>query len=479
MHLAAPTYSVSALCAEIQAFVAEAFNSVWVVGEVQRVRLSSRGHLYLELIEKGRGDQIVGRLEAVIWRGDYQRVRLQLERSGQQLRDGLEIRCRGNLDFWAPGGRLQLVVREVDPIFTLGLLEQRRRETLEALRRAGLLERNKALELPVVPLTVGLVTSQGSAAYHDFLSSLAQSGYGFQVLFVHTSVQGASAEAEIVRALEWLRRAAAGTPGGSLDCVAIVRGGGARTDLAAFDSRAVAEALARAPFPVLTGLGHETDQSIADQVAHSAFKTPTMVAEFLVEQVAEADLTVSQLQRRILREAREPLLRGRHRVEKAERGLRVAAGRLTAASGRLEQLARLLGRLSQHRLQHARGYQEGLRRRLVVAVPRLLARRRQRPREVAERITAQARAHLSRAQATVEGLARLTAQLAPERTLERGFSLTYSAAGQLLRRADQAAPGDRIRTRLAAGELQSVVGESVVGERVVDERAAGELEVTE
>ena len=285
-------------------FLGEAFSSVWVVGEAQRVRPSGRGHVYFELIEKGDRDEIVGKLDAVIWKGDYLKVQRLLAASEQKLVDGVQVRCRGSLDFYAPSGRLQRCVREVDPAFTLGLLERRRRETLAALTAAGLLEKNRGLPLAELPLSIALITSHGSAAYHDFLSGLVESGFGFRVIFFHAAMQGRESEREVVSALAAL----AGLP---VDCAVLIRGGGSRTDLAAFDSRAIAEAIARAPFPVLTGLGHEIDQSIADLTAHTAFKTPTKVSEFLIERVARADAAVEDLYRRLLREAMEPLRAGR------------------------------------------------------------------------------------------------------------------------------------------------------------------------
>src|SRR6185295_15972800 len=321
-----PTYSVSQLCGEVRDFLGEAFPSVWVVGEAQRVRPSARGHVYFELVEKGERDEIVGKLDAVIWKTDFAKVQRLLAASEQRLTDGVQVRCRASLDFYAPSGRLQLCVREVDPAFTLGLLERRRRETLAALTAAGLLERNRSLPLADLPLSIALITSRGSAAYHDFLSGLAESGYGFRVLFVHAAMQGREAEREVVFAL----RALAGT---RVDCAVLIRGGGSRTDLAAFDSRAIAEAIAHAPFPVLTGLGHEIDQAIADLAAHTCFKTPTKVAEFLVERVARADQELEDLRRGLLREALEPLRAGREALGRAEPGgpLR-PAGRAGAAA---------------------------------------------------------------------------------------------------------------------------------------------------
>jgi len=373
------------------------------------VRPSARGHLYFELIEKGERDEIVGKLDAVIWKTDFAKIQRLLAVSEQRLSDGVQVRCRASLDFYAPSGRLQLCVREVDPAFTLGLLERRRRETLAALTAAGLLELNRGLPLPDLPLSVALITSHGSAAYHDFLSGLAESGYGFRVLFLHAAMQGREAEREVVSALAALARL-------GVDCAVLIRGGGSRTDLAAFDSRAIAEAIARAPFPVLTGLGHEIDRSIADLAAHAAFKTPTKVAEFLVERMALADQALTDLRQALARQALEPLRAGREALGRAERGVSLARLRLAAAAARVEEHARALGRLG--------------------------------------------RSVLREAAATLQGLERLCLQLAPERTLERGFSLTRDAAGRLVRQPEQVKPGDLIATRVAGGGFRSRVEES-------------------
>jgi exodeoxyribonuclease VII large subunit len=447
-----PTYSVSQLCGEVRDFLGEAFSSVWVVGEAQRVRPSQRGHLYFELIEKGERDEIVGKLEGVIWKNDLLRVRRLLGASGQQIGEGMQIRVRGSLDFYAPGGRLQLCVKDVDPAFTLGLLEQRRRETLAALAAAGLMDRNRALELPDLPLDIALITSHGSAAYHDFLSGLQESGYGFRVIFVHASVQGKEAEREVVSAL----RSLAGLP---IDLAVVIRGGGSRSDLAVFDSRAIAEAIAKAPFPVLAGLGHEIDRSIADMVAHSSFKTPTKVAEFLVEQVASQEQFLEDLRRRLVREAQEPLRAGREALGRAERGVSLARMRLAAAGERIEEHARALARLGRTALRQAERRQSELRDRLVELTPKRIERGERERIRLGERIAGTAKGRLRETRATIQGIERLCAQLSPDRTLERGFSLTRGPGGVLLRDPAQVAAGDLVTTRLAGGTLTSRVEE--------------------
>jgi len=414
------------------------------------VRPSARGHLYFELVEKGERDEIVGKLDAVIWKGDLLKVKRMLTVSGQQIAEGMQIRCRVSVDFYGPGGRLQVCVREVDPTFTLGMLELRRRETLAALTAAGLLERNRSLPLADLPLTLALITSHGSAAYHDFLSGLVESGYGFRVILVHAAMQGRDAEREIVSALAALARL-------PVDCAVLIRGGGSRSDLAVFDSRAIAEAIARAPFPVLAGLGHEIDVSISDQVAHLSFKTPTKVAEFLIERIARQEQRLDELRRALVREALEPLRAGRESLGRAERGVQLARLRLAAAGHRVEELARAVARLGRSGLRQAESRRQALRGRLADLAPRRVESADRERRRRGERVVAAARGHLRESRATLQGMERLTVQLAPERTLERGFSLTRDAAGAILRHPDQAGAGDLITTRVSGGTLKSRV----------------------
>ncbi len=447
-----PTYSVSELCGEIREFLSEAFSSLWVAGEVQRVRRSQRGHLYFELIEKGPGDGVIGKLDTVLWSRDHGRVRKLLAASGQEIAEGQQIRCRGDIDFYPAGGRLQFVVREVDPIFTLGLLEQRRRETLSALTAAGLVERNGRLPVPALPLRIGLVTSQESAAYHDFLSSLRHSGYGFQVLFSHASVQGASAAEEIVSALAGLASA------GNLDGVALIRGGGSRTDLAVFDSREVAEAVATAPFPVWTGLGHQIDRSITDMVAHTELTTPTKVAEHLIERVAGAEGRLVSLSAALRAGAVAPLASWRGRIQALEATVRrVGQGRLNAGRDALEGQARALARVGHGRLRVAAAGCDSLAERLVEGPGRSLRRQAGEPQALLRRLLAHVGGQVREAEASLDGLERLCRELSPQRILERGFTLTRDGVGDLVRRAADLAIGETLTTQTAAGTFTSRV----------------------
>ncbi len=423
---------------------------MWVAGEVERVRESQRGHLYFELVEKGAGDRIAAKLDAVLWRRNHQLVRRRLAAAGQELRDGLTIRCRARVDFYPEGGRLQIVVEEIDPLFTLGLLARRRRETLAALEAAGLTEENSRLRLAAVPLAIGLVTSEGSAAYHDFLTGLAESGYGFRVAFAHAAMQGREAEREVSSALSRLGRL-------DLDAVALVRGGGSRADLAAFDSRRIAEAVARSRWPVITGLGHEIDRSIADAVSHTAAKTPTKVAELLVEKVRAADLALLACEQGLTRVADGQLRRAEEILRRYERLAEVARARLREAGRALGAVAGGLERLGERRLGEAQRLLAGLADRLAVAAPRLLERRREQPERLIERLAGTAAVRVREARTRLEGLARLRHALAPERLLERGYSVTRDSDGAIVKDPRRLRAGDLIISQLAGGSVTSRV----------------------
>jgi exodeoxyribonuclease VII large subunit len=306
--------------------------------------------------------------------------------------------------------------------------------------------------LPELPLALGLVSSHGSAAYHDFLATLAESGFGFRVLFVHAAVQGAEAEREVVSALELLSRSA-------VDAIALVRGGGSRTDLAAFDSRAVAEAVARAAKPVLTGLGHEIDVAVADLAAHRAFKTPTKVAEFLVARLADGELAAARLRAALGRAARLPLGAARDRLLAAEGRATAARGRLERASERLAALGSRLAAAARQSLRALAQRRHEIAVRLGRSAPRALERHERERAVAAWRLVGAARGRLAAAAARLEGYRRLVAGLAPERTLARGFSITRLRGGAVVRRPDQAPSGARLITELAGGSLASRVEE--------------------
>ncbi len=467
------TYSVSQFAWEMKGLIADAYPSVWVAGEIQRVRAAARGQLYFELIEKGRGDRVKAKLDCVIWADDRVAVEAVLQTAGVELTEGTELRCAGRPDFWPGGGRLQFTVAGVDPLFSLGALERRRRATLKALEAEGLLEQNQRLSLAAAPLQLGLVTSKGSAAYHDFLDTLMRSGFGFEVRLVHAAMQGAAAEDEIAHAFASLHAcAAAGT---ALDAIVLIRGGGSRSDLATFDSRRVARAVARAGVPVVCGIGHQIDQSIADMVAHTSCKTPTEAAEFLVSRAAATHLAVEAAARQLAGLTLDRLRAADRRLASLPQRLAVPSRALLRVRSREQRsLEGQITRAASRVLASGSGECNRQVRRGLAAAWRLLAGARKLQGRRRDDLLRSAFKPVHRASERVAAHGRLCAQVSPERTLERGFSLTRRADGIVVRRLADVSSGTELSTEVADGTIRSTVDSVAVAAKVARKRRQGE-----
>ncbi len=345
------TWSVGDLCAAIRDTFSAVFpEEIWLEGEIVGLNVASSGHVYFDVIEPDSEGSRVDKMSVALWKGRRQGVESVLARAeAGPLVDGIRVRIRGELSFYAPQGRVQLLMTAIDPHHTLGQLAVDRERVLKSLSMAGLLDANSALKVPLVPLHVGLITSDGSAAYNDFVNEISLSPYPFRISLVHSAVQGAEAESGLIAAIETLGDV-------DVDVIAVVRGGGARTDLMAFDLESVATAVANSTRPVLSGIGHEIDRSVVDEVAHTAFKTPTACAAALVQAVAAFDQTLDLSARRIVNMAVTSHDRASEAIshsvraigDRARRTLDIEEERLAALSSRLSDLGLMsIGRNSQ------------------------------------------------------------------------------------------------------------------------------------
>lgn len=279
----------------------------WVVAEISELTSHRNGHCYLQLIEKGTRGEPVAQVRATIWAKRWEAIRFQFaEVTGQHLAPGMRCLLAVLVTFHPRYG-LALDVQTVDTSFALGELARARQAALEKLERRGYLDLNKRFELPAAVQRVAVISSATAAGFQDFEHQLTTSGYRFVLTLFPAAVQGADAPAAVRRAL----RAVAARVS-EFDVVVLIRGGGAKTDLVAFDDYGLAAALARAPLPVLTGIGHERDEALADLVAHTRLKTPTAVAVFLIERVQQADAWLHHAARRV-RAAAEARLAAEHR----------------------------------------------------------------------------------------------------------------------------------------------------------------------
>jgi exodeoxyribonuclease VII large subunit len=409
--------------------------NVWVRGEVQGLRESRAGHVYFSLVEKDeRRDRVQAALDVALFRSHLMTVHAALRKvPGVELADDVEVRVKGHVDVYPPTGRLQLIMTGIDPVFTAGALAANRERVLRQLEAEGLLHANAAQELPEVPLRIGLVTSVESAAYHDFLEELDASGFAFRVGVCDVRVQGANASR---RVLWGLRRLAAIAP--AFDAIVVVRGGGSRADLAAFDSNDVARAIAAMPVPVLTGIGHEIDRTVADEVAHTASKTPTACAQVLVERVMEFVYRLDDVSRGVVHHARSGcVLALRELRDCARRARREPPAALTRELAVVERHRGRAEELGTRTVKQATANLDGSEHTLAAAGGRL------------------ARAESRRLDASE---ARLRA-LDPARVLDRGYTITRDRDGRVVKRAAPLSTGDRLVTEFADGTAASVVHE--------------------
>jgi exodeoxyribonuclease VII large subunit len=410
---------------------------LWVRGEIRQVSDHRSGHLYLSLVdpedESPRRDRSRGgvpTLSVKCWRSSWAPLRHGLAKQGIELTEGMVVVLRGSLDLYRAKGEISLILAEVDVTALLGQLAAKRAQLLQTLDAEGLLQRNARLPLPAVPLHVGLVASPGTEGCSDFLGQLTGSGFGFQVSHVRVTVQGAGAPSSIARAVTALSRS-------DCDVIAVVRGGGARADMAAFENEAVVRAIATASKPVFTGIGHTGDETLADIVAARACITPTECGQQIVE------ATRLWWAERVVGPA--ALLARRVPAYLAD-----AQSRDTQARSRLTGAARQQFRV--HRSALARK-SSSLRR----AAPEGLASSAVRLHAQAARLGPLSLGHVGRHDERVQSWRRLLAAYDVERQLERGYSLTLTAAGDLVRSATALADEQEIVTRFADGTVRSRV----------------------
>lgn len=254
---------------------------VWIRAEVLQAKFSKE-HCYIDLVEKDtEKDQVIAQSGAVIWRTTYAKMFLTHKGLLQELlQPGLELRLLVKVEYDERYG-LKLNIQDIDPNFTIGKLAIQRRQTLELLQKENLLTRNRQLVAPEVFQHIAVISAENAAGWIDFRSHLTKNPYqyAFQITFFPAVVQGQDAEKEIVRRIDEIQR-----KNYPFDAIIIIRGGGSKLDLNAFDGLEIARAIATSSLPVLTGIGHEIDESVADLVAWRSFKTPTAVADFLLHQ---------------------------------------------------------------------------------------------------------------------------------------------------------------------------------------------------
>ena len=269
----------------------------WVEAELLKVTVNNNGHAYMELVQKEPGRNTpIAQAKANCWRQTWNWVRPRFEQAtGQRLQQGLKVLLAVYPQFHEAYG-FSWIVTDIDPAFTLGDMAQRRQQIIDQLKREGVFDLNRSLTLPLFCQRVAVVTSETAAGWGDFKNHLLGNAYGyrFSLQLFPAVMQGENVERSIIAALDAINRER-----DAFDCVVIIRGGGATSDLSGFDSLPLAENVAQFPLPIITGIGHDRDECILDMVAHTRVKTPTAAADMLIERLRGVEERIEDAQQRI------------------------------------------------------------------------------------------------------------------------------------------------------------------------------------
>ena len=451
-------WSVSDLTARIRDLLAGEFTDVFVEGEVSNAHAAQSGHLYFTLKDNH------AQVRCVCFRTQLARLKFRPE-------DGLHVTLRGSISVYESRGEYQFYVEHVEPV-GLGALQLAFEQLKKRLDAEGLFDPQRKRPLPVLPQCVGLITSPRGAAVRDIVRILQRRFPNLHIVLYPVRVQGEGAAGEVVQAIRYFDRKQLA------DVLILARGGGSLEDLWAFNEEPVARAIVACTIPIIAGIGHETDFTIADFAADIRASTPSAAAEMVVRTRQEFDGHLGDLREKIAQLLRYRVLQASHKLRELD--LHRAARRLEDALRRRRQhtdelSARLGGAL--------RGRLEALERRFEAAVSRLATVDfRARLRAAAVRLdqrTSVLGVCVSRT-LTAKGqhLEKLLVQIeerSPLRVLERGYAICYDAAGRVVHSADQVAFGDRIGVRLARGRFSAEVKEKEVPERETGERRRGTI----
>ena len=408
-------------------------DSYWVEAELSEAREGYGGHCYMELIEKDEHSNTpIAKAHASCWRNRWMLLKPQFERvTGQRIHAGMKVLLKVHAQFHENYG-FTWIVDDIDPTYTMGDMARKRMEIIQTLKEEGVFDLQKELKLPMFCQRIAVISSATAAGYGDFCNQLADNGYGLQfttALFAAT-MQGEGVEQSVISALnrineEWE----------NWDCVAIIRGGGATSDLSGFDTLALAENVANFPLPIITGIGHERDESVLDMISFQRVKTPTAAAAFLVDHLTEVYARIEDAQEAI--------------VNYVKRRLQVERMKFERLSTQIPTLFSLVKVRQSNRLDQ-------LLNRLKVKAERIPADGLHRLEMLEARLKEPVARKLERELHRIDMLSQRAIAQDPERLLSRGYSITLKD-GKSIKDASQLKAGDEIETRFAKGVAKAVV----------------------
>ena len=343
-------------------------DTYWVQAELSDVRSNYSGHCYLEFVQKdAKGNNLIAKARGTIWSNIYKMLKPYFEQeTGQAFTSGIKVLVQVSVEFHELYG-YSLTVLDIDPAYTVGDMERKRREILRQLEQEGVIDLNKELEMPMNPQRIAVISSATAAGYGDFCNQLANNprGYGFRTELFPAIMQGERVEESVLSALDAIYNRME-----EFDVVVIIRGGGATSDLSGFDTYLLAASCAQFPLPIITGIGHERDDTVLDRIAHTRVKTPTAAAEYLIAMMDKCLDVLSETSRRLKENVKAFLLREHRKMENLKQRIpSVAYKRIADAKYGLLSAQRDLQMASKTLLSGKRHRLELLQQRLNDALP--------------------------------------------------------------------------------------------------------------
>jgi exodeoxyribonuclease VII large subunit len=430
-------------------------STIWVVAEISELKENRTGHCYLELVEKEEGnDQPKAKARATIWSRSYRMLKPFFETStNRQLSAGIKILIQCTVNYHPLYG-LSLNIIDIDPTFTIGDIEQKRQETINRLIADGVFGMNKEVDFPFLPKKIAVVSSPTAAGYQDFTHQLDNNQYGYVIEYklFSATMQGEKAEDSIIAALNQIHDTI-----DSWDVVAVMRGGGSQMDLGCFDGYNLASNIAQFPIPIITGIGHEKDVTIADMVAHTRQKTPTAVAEFLIDQFVNAENWMHEAKDDFINSVSEVISTEKLRISKIQgrtfpRILKLISVEDIKLHRQLLAGKEAVGKIisiNSHKLQHTINT-------ISIMVESTIKEKDFRLMHLRNWVKVNPLIQIKQLKERLNFIDKNVDAHNPERILSRGFSLSL-INGKVIKNSMQIKEGERIETILSTGKISSIV----------------------
>ena len=427
----------------------------WVMAEISELKENSAGHCYLELIEKNPDERHVkARVRAIIWSTRYRFLKAFFENgTGETLHEGLKILVKTKVEYHELYG-LSLIISDIDTAFTIGEMALKRQLVIKKLEQEGVFSMNKDLKIPILPQRIAVISSKNAAGYSDFVKHLKSnnSGYTFYTALIESSLQGSETEQGVINALD---RIALNSQ--LFDIVVIIRGGGSQSDLSWFDSYNIAYHVTQFPLPVITGIGHDKDISVTDMVANRSLKTPTAVADFLIESVSGTENEIIGMITEIIDTSRIIIEKNRNRIETS--GIKLLPLARLMISDVKEHLSSKIIEINNRGKElifAATITPANQRSRLLSYVKTYVTAKATTLQRSSQHLVSGTLNFLETRNMRIKVLESTSQLLNPENVLKRGYSITF-INGVLLKDNIQINNGDIIDTQLYKGSIRSKV----------------------